>query len=352
MSLKPWFVALLLLTLGGCATSGDSMPLPGLSGAGSKSALQPPAVPQALKPPPSFVPGAPGPAKSQSTFSQALAKVATPLKLPAAPKQWQEVEATSPNADEVSETSQLAMARLLERRGEIPQAEQFYRAILAANPNCAMAHHRLAVVLARQARFEEVEKHLLAAEQLGTTSADLFNDLGYAYYLQQRLPEAEQALRRALQQDPRHDAATTNLGLVLGTQGRYDEALALFKQTGSEAEAYANLAYVFAQTGRLQQAEETYLKALTLDSELRVAAKAMLQVAERRRALHALAARENRPPDGEPAQPPSPSRAEIQQAGYVDSIHQGTIQRAAGETPAPGHAKSHPLIKRLPPSSY
>ncbi|NJL24013.1 MAG: tetratricopeptide repeat protein, partial [Calothrix sp. SM1_5_4] len=101
-------------------------------------------------------------------------------------------------------------------------------------------------------------------------------------YLQDRLPEAEKCLGEALAVDPRHKPAWNNLGLVLGAQGRFPESLEAFQRVGSEAEAYANLGYALAQRGEYEQSEKAYLRALTLDSGLRKAAAAMLQVADRR----------------------------------------------------------------------
>ncbi len=183
--------------------------------------------------------------------------------------------------------SELALARLLERRGDTEQAARIYGVCLSKDPRNAQAHHRLGVIAAREGRFPDAEEHLQQARRLGRPDAELLSDLGYVYYLQHRLPEAEQTLNEALALEPKHQAACNNLGLVLGAQGRFSESLAVFKQVNSEGEAYANLAYVLAQRGEFQRSEEAYLHALTLDNRLQAAAAAMLQVAQRRRAQSA-----------------------------------------------------------------
>ena len=61
----------------------------------------------------------------------------------------------------------------------------------------------------------------------------------------------KRSLRAAVQTDSRYKNARNNLGLVLAEQGRFDEALVEFKQVGSEAEAYSNLAFVQTKLGRV-----------------------------------------------------------------------------------------------------
>src|SRR5690606_6103389 len=103
--------------------------------------------------------------------------------------------------------------------------------------------------------------------------------------LQDRLDEAEERLRQALELSPTSRTARTNLALVLGEQGRFGECLNEFRRVGTEAQAHANLAYVYAMLGELEQAEQEYHRALALDPTLLPAADALSQLAERRRAL-------------------------------------------------------------------
>jgi Flp pilus assembly protein TadD len=176
---------------------------------------------------------------------------------------------------------QFALARLWERRGESDDAEQAYRKLLEKTPRDARLHHRLGVLAVQKGDFAKAEDHFRTARSLAPPTAELLSDMGYCSYLQHRLPEAEADLNEALRLEPTHAAAINNLALVLGRQGRSKEALDLFQRTNSEAEACANLAYVLAQNGELAQAEQMYLRALTLDNRMRAAAQAMLQVNQR-----------------------------------------------------------------------
>ena len=179
---------------------------------------------------------------------------------------------------------QLALARLCERRNENKQAEHIYRVLIETVPNDARLYHRLGVLAVQKSDFTQAEEHFRTARSLAPLSAELLSDIGYCHYLQQRFPEAEATFNEALKIEPAHEATLNNLALVLGRQSRTREALDLFRRTNSEAEAYANLAYVFAQNGQFAQARQMYLHALTLDNTMRAAAQAVLQIDQREQA--------------------------------------------------------------------
>lgn len=173
----------------------------------------------------------------------------------------------------------LACARLCERHNDAGQARRIYQALIKENPKQVEPYHRLAVLAAKEGNFAEAEAYFQKALAAGPATAELLSDMGYALYLQDRLPEAEKALRRAVEVDPNYLAAHNNLGLVLGQQGKFDAAMASFRKAGSAAQAHANMGYVYATRGELDQAEREYSRALTLDQELRPAAEALIQVA-------------------------------------------------------------------------
>ena len=197
--------------------------------------------------------------------------------------------------------SQLALARLCERRGEHEQAEQLYRAVLKKAPHDPRPHHRLGTIAVEKRDFAQAEEHFRVAMSVAPPSADLLSDIGYCRYLQQQLKEAESALNQALKLEPNHLAATNNLGLVVGAEGRFDESLTLFNRVNSEAKAYANLAYVLAQHGKLERSKKMYLRALTLDERMRAAAQALLQVEECRQTQVRLASESRGPASSTPA---------------------------------------------------
>jgi len=173
---------------------------------------------------------------------------------------------------------ELSVARLSERHGELKNALQVYRGILDKSPNNVSAHHRLGVIAARERRFDEAMQHFKSAESSAPNNAELLNDIGYALYLQNDLSAAESKLKAALTIDPQNQSAHNNLGLVLGEQGRMDECLTEFRRAVGEAEAHTNLAYVQTQSGDLEGAKANYHRALDMDSKIRPAAEALVQL--------------------------------------------------------------------------
>ncbi|MGD0897244.1 MAG: tetratricopeptide repeat protein [Thermoguttaceae bacterium] len=177
--------------------------------------------------------------------------------------------------------NQIAMARLCERRGESDDAEQLYRALLQKAPRDPLIHHRLGVLAVAKGSFSEAQEHFRTAMSHCVPGADLLSDVGYCCYLQGRFQEAEDWFHQALKVNPNYRMAINNLGLAVGAQGRFNESLSLFKRIVSEAEAYSNVGYVLAENGQPKQAQQMWLRALSLDNTLRPTAQAMLQVAER-----------------------------------------------------------------------
>jgi len=183
-------------------------------------------------------------------------------------------------ADLEGANSRIALARLSERHGQTRQARELYEAELKTDPRNPLLHHRLAIIAAKEERGDEALSHFELAREMAPDDAQLLSDLGYTYYLQHRLEDAEATLRQAVAADPQNKAAHNNLGIVLGVRSKFDEALSHFTKGGSEAAAYANLGYVHAQLGDIDKALANYNRALSLDGELRTAAEALLQLHE------------------------------------------------------------------------
>jgi len=192
-------------------------------------------------------------------------------------------------ADAAQFDKELNFARLSERHGKIETARQVYEAVLRRAPQTQLAHHRLGVIGSKDKDFESANYHFEQALNAGPPSAELLSDIGYSMYLQDRPAEARQYLESAIGQYPQYKPAYNVLGLVLAEQGQPDEALRLFKRVVSEAEAQANLAYIQAQLGQLEDANRRYHLALSLDNNLRPAAEALLQLQEVRQQLAAAA---------------------------------------------------------------
>jgi Tfp pilus assembly protein PilF len=246
--------------------------------------------------------------------------------------------------------NEIAMARLCERRGENDEAERMYRVLLKRAPQDPRPHHRLGVLAVQKGRYAEAEEEFCTAKCCAPASAELLSDMGYCCYLQARFKPAEDLFRQALQAQPSDSAtisrATNNLALVVGVQGRLDEALNLFKRVNNEAEAFANLAYVLAQSGQGARAEQMYLHALSLDNTMRAAAQAMLQVAERGQAWAQTVAANGQPPVDTPPASALPAAAATPRA--AEGPVRGTAAPAGN---AAGQPETAPGVPPAPVGS-
>jgi Tfp pilus assembly protein PilF len=194
---------------------------------------------------------------------------------------WAGGEMSSGTPQEIDDASKgpLALARLSERRGQTKQAEHLYQKMIERYPEGVLPYHRLGVMKSRAGQWDEAEPYFEQALRLDPDSPDLLADVGYFYYLQSKPEPAEQHLRRALKIAPNHAKSCNNLAILLGEQRRDEECMDLFRRTGSEAEVYCNMAFIYAQRGELNLAIEAYSRALSFDDSLRPAAEAMAQLA-------------------------------------------------------------------------
>ena len=91
----------------------------------------------------------------------------------------------------------------------------------------------------------------------------------------QRAAEAEMIWQKIAREQPQSAEAHFNLGIALGRQGRWSEAIAAYQtaiklQPGQTA-AYLNLGRAFTETRQLQAAKDSYQAALRLDPGLSLA---------------------------------------------------------------------------------
>ncbi|MFO0907789.1 MAG: tetratricopeptide repeat protein [Isosphaeraceae bacterium] len=142
----------------------------------------------------------------------------------------------------------------------------------------ALAERRIAGALDRLGRFTQSEAHYRKALELAPKDAKVWNDVGYSYYLQNRLADAERALKTAETFNPGDNRILTNLGLTLAAAGRNDEALEVLSRAGGPAIGQANLGFILAAQGKPDEARTHYQMALTLQPELAAAKNALTQL--------------------------------------------------------------------------
>ena len=255
---------------------------------------------------------------------------------------------------------QLSMARLGERHGQTETAHKIYEKVLLQDADNVEALHRLGVMAAKTQDYETAISYLTKAEMNDPSSVELLNDLGYALFLTDDLSGAEEKLRLAIRLNPSHRAARNNLGLVLGNAGRWDECIVQFKRAVSEAEAYANLAFVQVQMGEIALAEKNFHSALDLDDELDAAAEGLVQILAKKDMLEKRFIADFNEQSAKPSvehqtvelvptvvQPLSPSRYQLR-ASEVSQTPSVVAAKPQNTINSPNPAEAVPFRKKAP----
>ncbi len=181
---------------------------------------------------------------SSRVHSWTLVAVLASLACGCVAQQHRPLAGTMGSTSQRSADEQLVRARLLEHKGNLQAATKAYQSILKSEPEYAAAHHRLGVLAARNGRHEEAQRHFEQALDAGASSSELLADMGYNYFLQGRLADAEDTLHEAVAKNPANRRARNNLGIVLGLEGRVEESLAQFQQAVGNAKGRENLASI------------------------------------------------------------------------------------------------------------
>ncbi|HMP03286.1 MAG TPA: tetratricopeptide repeat protein [Gemmatales bacterium] len=149
------------------------------------------------------------------------------------------------------------------KSGHDAEAIQQYERARHLDPKAPVAR-KLARLYERQGQFQPALAEYRRAVDQAPHDADLANDLGYCFFQTQDYGTAQAWFQKARTLKPQHPRATVNLGMVLGLQERHAEALAVFGEVLSPADAQANLAFVYLKQGRRDEAEAAYRQALAL----------------------------------------------------------------------------------------
>jgi Flp pilus assembly protein TadD len=100
------------------------------------------------------------------------------------------------------------------------------------------------VVLDQMGRHQEARRHYISALKIMPEEPSVMSNLGLSYALSRNLREAEETLRRANAYSNREPRVRQNLALVVGLQGRFQEAQQIASADLSPEEAAANLEYL------------------------------------------------------------------------------------------------------------
>jgi Tfp pilus assembly protein PilF len=257
---------------------------------------------------------------------------------------WSKDKAEDPMLTATSGSSGIAKGVNYERAGQFDKAREVYEKLLSEQPNSPEPLHRLAVVADKQRRHQEAQALYTQVIKMQPKNAELFNDLGYSFYLSGQMPKAESALAKAVQMEPENPRFRNNLGMVMGQQGRIQDAFDQFSRAGSEADAHYNVAFIYASQGRAEEAKACFLRALAVDPTHSKASKA-LEAFRRYEQNGGMALDEDTTPDGRrlipyiedaDGNPDTVAMSNFDINHHVDSVmpgkHNLAQNRAGGET--------------------
>jgi predicted O-linked N-acetylglucosamine transferase (SPINDLY family) len=153
--------------------------------------------------------------------------------------------------------------------GQLQQAEQIYRQILAQQPGNPDALHLLGLLA------HQVGQHDMAVDLIHQAIArkpnfpGAYSNLGIALKAKGQLDEAIAAFRQAIVLNPHHLEAYSNLGIALKDQGQFDEAILAYRQAlalnPNLAEVHNNLGNALREKGQFDEAIAAYQQAVALN---------------------------------------------------------------------------------------
>jgi predicted TPR repeat methyltransferase len=162
----------------------------------------------------------------------------------------------------------LASAIQIHQKGQVQEAADLYRLILADSPDHADALHFLGVAEHQLGNSESALEHIGRALDRVPDHPDALNNRGNILKKLGRLDEAEADYRRALQLRPQDPNALNNLGTILRQRGDLADAEATFKKVLAldprHPGAWPNLGNLLRKLGRMDEAIEVYRRWLAV----------------------------------------------------------------------------------------
>jgi tetratricopeptide (TPR) repeat protein len=183
--------------------------------------------------------------------------------------------------------------------------------ILKSSPRNSVAHNNLGAALANMGKLDEAKPHFYAAEVINPQDAEVhYNlgryflqkgssdeavreyglclywtgnqdlaakarfDLGLAFSQKHQIEQAKANYRAAIRLEPESPQAYVNLGVILYSEKKADEAMGLFSQAvqvQQDALAYFWMGRILQDENKLPEALKAYRTALTISPDLATA---------------------------------------------------------------------------------
>ncbi len=158
-------------------------------------------------------------------------------------------------------------------RGEGQLALVHYRCALAINPNSATIYKGMGLAYDLMGDTESAIEHFEVLRNLEPDNPVAYNNIGWMHYKQNQWLLAEEFLDQAILLDPAYAVAYNNRGLVHQALGNtrqaeidFNNAIKLEYQPADIP--YINLANLYVQTDELNQANEYFLLAQSINPDI------------------------------------------------------------------------------------
>ncbi len=169
-------------------------------------------------------------------------------------------------------------------RGNMAEAEAYFKDALQLDPGYAPAHYNLGNILAKQGAYKKAAEAFKEALKNDPEFLAAYENLGKSYFQSGRIGEALRAFDNALRLRPDFAGAWVGKGLVLHTLSRYAEAIDAYQKAIAQqpmlASAHYNLACAYAKKGDTDRARFALRRAIALhpDYERKALADTDLQI--------------------------------------------------------------------------
>lgn len=157
-----------------------------------------------------------------------------------------------------------ALSQILAAQGKDDQAREIFERITTEHPDFLPAYCALAELHMRNQQIEQAMRILNSGLQRAPNEAIFINDLGMCQMIKGNYGAALQLFTRACSLAPDSHRYRSNLAAILGLLGRYDEALSLYFDVMSPADAHYNVAILCDARHDAPRASAEYQKAAVL----------------------------------------------------------------------------------------
>jgi Flp pilus assembly protein TadD len=166
------------------------------------------------------------------------------------------------------------MAKLYVVQGKDVEAENLLKQVIRETPKFVPAYCDLAELQLRRQRVDDAKRTLFTGLKVAPGEPVLSNDLGVCYLRTSEYELALKAFQDACKAKPAEPRYRTNAALATAMLGRYEDALALYKQVLPEADAHYNLGVICESIEDHTRASQEFQKAIELGNNRQKAAAA------------------------------------------------------------------------------